>query len=48
VLVVTDIDTQEVVERWGFDVQTDKQVLSTGYGSCQRHSRACATYGNTE
>ena len=28
VLVITSVSTKEVLERWTFDIQTDKAVLS--------------------
>lgn len=30
VLVITDADTSEVLERWTFDVETNKDVLKGG------------------
>ena len=30
VLVVTSVATKEVLERWTFDIQTDKEVLVGG------------------
>lgn len=30
VLVITGVETEEVLERWVFDVETDEKVLQTG------------------
>ncbi len=30
VLVVTEADTKEVLERWTFDIDTNKEVLAGG------------------
>lgn len=37
VLVVSGVDTEEVLERWVFDVHTDEQAINTG--SERRHKR---------
>ena len=41
VLVVTSVATKEVLERWTFDIQTDKEVLAGGWvGAAGRLGRA--------
>lgn len=48
VLVITDAETSDVLERWTFDIDTNKEVMAGGYGrgagaiSCQHLH--CATY----
>lgn len=31
VVVIKDVDTNEVLERWQFDVEGDKEALKDGY-----------------
>ena len=39
VLVVTSVATKEVLERWTFDIQTDREVLD---GGCAVQAGGCA------
>lgn len=34
VLVVTSVASKEVLERWTFDIQTDKAVVNGRWGRC--------------
>jgi mitotic spindle assembly checkpoint protein MAD2 len=33
VLVITDVNTSEVLERWTFDIETNQEVLAGGYAN---------------